>query len=65
MKRKSALIILAVVLYSFGFSQKSENSIKIYIGNIQCENKVEVPREQLIREGRLKILVNDKDTVNL
>ncbi|MCX6230719.1 MAG: hypothetical protein NTZ33_04175 [Bacteroidetes bacterium] len=65
MKKKKFLLAIAVLFCSFGFSQNAQLPVKIFIGNTFCgENvNVKISRDQLLKEGKLKIIVFDKDTI--
>ncbi|MFZ4796564.1 MAG: hypothetical protein ACOYMA_03665 [Bacteroidia bacterium] len=63
--KKKILFAIAVMICSFGFSQNGKATVKIFIGNTLCgENvNVEMQRSQLLKEGKLTIVVSDKDTI--
>ena len=64
MKKRSLLLVLAVLLWELGFSQKiTEKQVKIYIGNLKCENQTTIFRNQLLSEGRFTFVFNDTDTI--
>lgn len=64
--KKKLLVAIAVMICSVGFSQNGKAIVKIFIGNTICgENAtVEIPRTQMLKEGKLTIVVNDKDTIS-
>ena len=63
--KKKILFAIAVMICSFGFSQNGKATAKIFIGNTLCgENvNVEMQRSQILKEGKLTIVVSDKDTI--
>jgi len=64
--KKIFLLAIAAIFCSFGFSQNGKAPVKIFIGKILCgENlTVEIQRSQLLIEGKLTIVVSDKDTIH-
>ncbi|MFZ4402013.1 MAG: hypothetical protein ACOYO1_18430 [Bacteroidales bacterium] len=63
MGKRSLIIVAAVMLWSLGFSQKKENQVKVFFGNLSCDKQIEVTRDQILKEGKLTFVVNDIDTV--
>ncbi len=62
--RKSSLVFLFVVLiWNVGFSQITQNKIKIYFGNVLCEKQVELNRQNFLKEGKFVFIANETDTV--
>ncbi len=64
--KKILLLGIAVILCNFGFSQNGKATVKIFIGNTLCgENvDVEMQRSQILKEGKLTIVVSEKDTIS-
>ncbi|MFZ4401038.1 MAG: hypothetical protein ACOYO1_13455 [Bacteroidales bacterium] len=64
MRKTNLMIVIFVMICNLVFSQTKENSIHVYLGNQKCEEKMEIQKSQLLKESRLTVIANDKDTLD-